>query len=300
MHRAFALPALAACSFQGPLTTDAAALHDGAPVIDGHVTTCLEKWQQHTVQLGPELPLTTINTSTTDRDVFVTLDETQLYLSHANPDPDIVVATRAITTTTFGAPTLTTISSPDNEGKLSLTGDGMFAAISALELPASQFNVVLYQRSSVTDFTRKGVIAVAATSDHNDYDPYITPDGLRLYWAPVTVGLNDQVITLASRPDLATTFSVDRVLTELGSPASDPAPSYDETVLLYSKQTDGGSIQYATRATASGPFTPVGPVPTINTAGNEADPHLSKDACHVYFARFSPTTDWDLYVAPVL
>jgi hypothetical protein len=305
MPREIVLLALAACSFHGPLTVDGGAgdtapVADAQPTIDGRTLTCLEKWQQHVVTLGPETPLTGVNSNAMDRDVFVTLDETQLYFSHANPDADVFLATRASTAAPFGTAVMTTLSSADSEGKFSLTEDGMIAALSATEL-GGPFNVVLYQRDSATSFTRLGLVGVASNNGKNNYDAYLTPDAKRLYWAPVTPNMNDQQITLASRPSTAVVFAMDHVLTELGSPASDPAPSYDETVLLYSTQADNGSIHYATRPTASGAFTPVGLVPTINTVtGNEADPHLSKDACHVYFARFSATTDWDLYVAPVL
>lgn len=311
MARALLVLALGACSFRGPLAGDGGvvtgdtpppidAVHDGVPD-DGRALSCLEKWQQHVVVLGPGVPIGGVNTSATERDPFVSLDETQLYLSRTNPDPDVFVATRTSAASAFGTPAMTTLDTQFNEGKVSLTEDGQFATVSETESSGGPFNIVLYARTDATTFVRQGLVLAAASNGKNNFDPYITPDAKRLYWAPVTINANDQHIELASRPSTAVTFATDRVLTELGSPASDPAVSYDETVILYSMQTDGGSIHYATRATASGPFTPAGLVPTINTiAGNEADPHLSKDACRLYYAQFSTATDWDLFVAPVL
>ncbi len=266
---------------------------------DATTLTCLEKWQQHVVMLGPEVPLTALNTNVMERDVFVTLDEKTLYFSRANPDPDVFVSTRTDTALPFGAPVMTELDTAADEGKISLTADGMLAALST-DFNTTTPDIELYTRTSSTSFTLDGPVAVAATAA-GDYDPYITPDGLRLYWAPGGPNSTPQQIALASRPNVDTTFAFDHTLTELGTYVGDPAPSYDETVMLFTTQTDAGAIEYATRAAVTDPFTIVGLVPTINTPDTEGDAHLTRDACHVYFARYiSAVTDWDLYVAPVL
>jgi hypothetical protein len=89
------------------------------------------------------------------------------------------------------------------------------------------------------------------------------------------------------------------VLSELGS-AGDPAPSFDETVMLYSQN---GVLDYATRLDTTMQFTPVGAVPGTHGSdpgATEGDAHLSKDACHLYFGRATTAADWDLFEATVL
>ena len=306
-----ALPGLVACSFHGAALGDAGgeandvarhdAASDGETLPDGAPLTCMQKWQQHTVMLDAGVPLTAVNSTTMDRDPWLSLDEKTLYFAHFNvTDADVFVATRTDPTGSFGAPMATTLSSIFTESKLSLTADGVLAAVSEVESLGGSFNVVLYTRdaASTTSFTRQGIIGVASQSGNQDYDPYLTPDGLRLYWAPAAT---TQQIEVASRATTSSTFTVARTLDELGVLVGDPAPSFDETVLLYTTAEDGGAIAYATRtATATADhFVPAGKVPGINTAGNEADAHLSKDGCRVYFARYSGSTDWDLFVATV-
>ena len=130
-----AAASLGACSFRGPLAIDAGGADArDATAVDAQLgpdapLTCLQKWQQHVVTLGPEVALTALNSGVKDRDVFVTLDETQVYFSRANPDDDVFLSTRSGSTMTLGMPVPTSLGSPDEEGKLSLTQDGTIAAL---------------------------------------------------------------------------------------------------------------------------------------------------------------------------
>lgn len=137
----------------------------------------------------------------------------------------------------------------------------------------------------------------------HDYDAFISADALRLYWAPANTGV-PQHIAVAKRDTVTGNFGTPSPIAELdaGPADGDPTLTPDQRLMLfYSLRTVAGQsvgaadIWYATRDAVDGTFTYVGIVPDINSAGDDGDPHVSADGCHIWFGRRDPVTNWDLY-----
>lgn len=302
---------LAACGFSGKdLPSDAIAIDtptvdaasddasviDGAIMIDGGVTpgTCEDKWKSGSVALSNPVKLA----GASGRDPFATPDETQLFWNAGG-----VAYTASLTGTTIGAPSPLQLYADSNMtqllagsvSKVSLISGNKVAAISQV---TTDFDVALFERSttSTTKFFRDGPIGVASSLSQ-DYDPEITPDGLTLVWAPA--GTTQQQIHIATRATTNDTFGNDMTIDSLGNPSAnhaDPTLNRDKTILLYSTATS--VINYAILDPGTKKYVDKGPVPNLHVS-TEGDPHLSPDACHVYFGR-AGATDFDFYFSQVL
>lgn len=302
------------CGFEvnasGP--TDAASIDDDA--VDGPVAvidaapSCIERWLTHTIRFGEAQPITAINSTTYDRDPYLTADELTVYVSSlraGSTGTDTWSATRATLGGAFSTPTrVTELSTTGAETKVGLTSNGLYAVLGSNQAGgAGGVDVWATTRASSTDafgpLTRTHLLAVATGG--SEHDPFISSDGLRLYLAPDQPGA--QHIAVASRASATADFSAPTAIAELNSNTGDgdPTLSVDERVIVFysnrATSVTGGNIWYAVRTSLTEPFgTPV-LVPDINTSFNDGDPHLSTDGCRLYFGRDGGGTDWDIYVA---
>lgn len=282
-----------------PLAIDAAI--DGPPP----PPTCYDRWLDNTIRFGNPALIGNVNSTSFERDPFLSADELTLYFSTArvgSQGGDIWIASRSSLTSSFGTPTrFAPFSTAGNETKASITANGLYAVIGSDQAGgAGGVDVWESTRTSTSvawsALVRTRVMMVdTAASDH---DPMISADGLHVYAAPSAPGA--QHIVVASRTNVNASFGAPVTIIDSGANDGDPSVTPDERILVfYSGRTgagfSGGNIWYATRANATAAWGTPRPVPDVNTNNNDGDPHLSTDGCRLYFGR-DGGQDWDLYV----
>jgi hypothetical protein len=316
---------VAACKFTPHGTTDGAvgddAMHDAA-IDTGDAPpdgppTCMDAWKSHTIVVDAPARIAELHTDSDDRDPFLTADEMTIYFSRDNGsvafvDMDILVATRSSPTGTFGTPQLagdgTTFDNGDQQGKIAMTADGLFAIYATDDATnnVGGFDLQVVTRASPTaafaNPTETGMASVDTNKDESD--PWLSADGAHLYYT-ATQSSNQVIVMSAS--DGAGTYGAPAALPSgstminSGTGDADPTLSPDELVILFSSnRSGGGDIYYATRATTEDAFGPVDKVPTVNSPDQDGDPHLSADGCHVYFASNTNSgtiADYNIFVA---
>jgi WD40-like Beta Propeller Repeat len=279
-----------------------------AMVDAGPMSTCLDHWFDNTIRFASPAQLANVNSTSFERDPFLTADELTLYFSSARTGSmggDTWVATRTAITAAFGTPTRSTsFSTAGNETKASITADGLYAVVGSDQAGGSG-GVDIWETSrtatsaSWSALGRAHVMSVDTTA--SDHDPMVSASGLHLYDAPDAPGM--QHIALATRPNRTANFGAAATIAELdsGMGDGDPTITADERIILfYSNRTSaftGGNLWYATRASATVAFGAPRIVPDVNTNSNDGDPHLSADGCRLYFGRDGGIADWELFVA---
>src|SRR5262249_40358849 len=148
---------------------------------------------------------------------------------------DVYVTQRAARGLPFDAPTLDAglSSSMANDSRVAMTDDGLLAVISTARAPtAGAYDVS--QLSRRTPPAAFGSASPALLANLNtvdpEYDPVLSGDGLRLYYA---TGIN-QVIRYATRTARSAAFGPSVPVTGLlAAPSADMSLSPDERVIAY-------------------------------------------------------------------
>jgi hypothetical protein len=266
-----------------------------------------------TVQLSAPVPLDAVNSASSEIEPMLSADGLTLYFaSNRDGGYDSYTATRASRTDAFGnvAKNLEVSTDTDAETRLALTSDGLEAFL-ATTRPGGEgaADIWVATRASTgapfspTSFQPLDVL----NSDLNEWDPYPSADGLRLYYIVQNwpSGLGNSDIVVASRTTPHGTFSAPVAVAGVNSSEVDdnPAVTADERVMLLGSGRTGGlggrDIYYAVRPDAQAAFSTPVPLPGINTADNDSEIYITPDGCEVYFASDRPggQGSWDLYHA---
>lgn len=278
-----------------------------APV-DAPAVTCLPQWQSGTVSVTSVTALTTVNSTSYERDPTISADELTLWFSSGRPGSqggDVWVATRADRNLPFGVPVLAAeLNSAGAETRVSFTTNRLIAAIGSNRAGGEGgVDVWITTRATAADAwatpDRTGLDMVNDTNDQ--HDPFLSGDGLRLYYAPTNGG---QHIVVSSRATVSGNFGAPVTLINSGVGDADPTLSPDERVMVYASNAPanvGGELWYVTRASSSGTFGTPAQLTGVSTTSSEGDPSLSADGCHLYFSSTRPggLGDYDLYVAEI-
>jgi len=298
----------------GPHADAAGPRVDGA--IDGMVTatTCMTHWLDGSVAVSAPQELSTLSTTGSERDPWISSDGLTLYYAGhplVGGTSEIYRASRASTAQLFGNPAaqLSLNRSDSDESRAALTPDEKMLVLASNRGIGAKYDVYITTRSDTAlDFgspDMRHMVNVDAGND-DDFDPFLTFDGLRLYLAPAPpVGSGRQHISLATRPDTGSDFSSPVPVPALMSQSldGDPALSLDERIIVFSSTRSGGmggtDLWYATRPSATASFGTPKPIPTVNGSMNDGDPMLSADGCELYFSSSRTGGDYDLYVATI-
>jgi hypothetical protein len=319
---------LAVCVLVGCAFHTHEAPRDGAPTSDAYQAaidsridappdapreSCMARWLDHSISFDVGSALTELNTSGYERDPFLSHDEKTIYFSSSRSDSqpsggeDIYTAIRTSPTGTFSIPIkfVAASTSDGSETKMSITGDGLYLVVGSSRGGGSG-GIDVWEASAVTPLafgplSRDHVMMVEDSG--NQQDPMVSSNGLHLYEAPDTTGM--QILEMASRSSTTMNFGAPQPITELNDATfgtADPAVNDTETVIVFSSGRTGtvgaGDLWYATRANATGTWSTPLQVPGVNTTANEGDPHLGGDGCHLYFASDRDSgQNWDLFVA---
>jgi hypothetical protein len=296
----------------GSDTIDAPMIGDTGESIDAIDLDrdCIPMWMDGSIAFYPPVPLATLNTTTVERDPFLSLDELTIYFSREHDvqsggvDADIYTATRANIGDSFGVATaFDVVNTTSYESKMSISMDGL-ALIINRGLTGGGSDLYIATRANVADpwtSPTNTELLDELNTFYNPYDPEFGVDGTRLYFAP-SDGTSPQMLQLATRSDVGAAFEasdIPGITANASYNDADPWISADEKLLLFSRvllDTTDVDMQYAVKGVSSD-FGTIMPVPDVNTSPTaDGDPWLSPKGCRLYFSS-TRGGNYDLYVA---
>jgi hypothetical protein len=306
--------ALGGCGFESSIAKDSGVSPvidgaDGSVAVDGGVD-CFAQWQSGTLKLSTPQKLASLTGAGDDRDPWISPDQLTLYFtSNRNGIREIFRATRTLPTLPFGPPVRLvnlTVNQKDQE-RAALTGDEKTLVL-ASNRASGKFQIFVSSRpDTVTDFgsPNQDHLAMVNAANADNLDPFLSADGLTLYFTQNVGGPAHARVMFATRLDTRSDFAAPLELGGInatGRDTADPALALDDRVIVFSSDRDGGQgsidLWYATRADVFHEFSPPAPIPMINTGEDDADPMLSADGCELYFAS-TFEDDYNLYVSDV-
>jgi WD40 repeat protein len=222
---------------------------------------------------------------TDDDDPSLTADLRELYFNRAS---DIYRATRDSAGASWSAPVLVAeLSSAASETTPEITGDGLTIFIGSGRAGSlGSDDVWTATRASRDQPFGTPVQVVPLSSAGEDAAAAPTDDALAI----VLVRTNGTAFDIFESTRMSTSlpWSAPALLDSASSTASDASPFLlaDKLTLYFDSNRDGTNDLYiATRPTPDAAFGTPQPIPELNTAGIEADPWVSPDQRHIFFAR---------------
>ena len=250
--------------------------------------SCTDKWLAGPT-FGQPVRLDALNTGGAVGDVFVSYDGLELYVARAG---DIYVSRRGATNQEWGQPAVENgLSTGQGVGdyKVSVTGAGLDAFISTFRGQTGSVEIWHDTRTAKGGpwgNTPNKTYLANVNSPADDWDPHVSSDGLRLYFAPASPG--GQHINVATRGSATVDFGAPAQVDVINSAAAidnDPTLSEDERVIVFESTRSADHVRrmfYATRANAAVDFSTPAVVPIANN-GSQDGPHLSADGCDLYY-----------------
>jgi hypothetical protein len=273
---------------------------------DGALGDCWDAWRTGPLRLSSPRLLIELSSPMLEGDPWLSPDALTLYFGRANPmTGDFFAVVRPDRDSPFGAPAaITELNTAADETKLSMTADGLIVVWSSDRMGSQGWDLWEATRgASNQPFGTATQTRLAQLNDNlEQFDPHISMDGLRLYYAPLS-GPN-QFIELSTRATTTDSFSAPLAVTDLGTNRNgDPALSPDELVIVYSARqtaTDPLTLWYAARTSSAVPFSNPRRLPDINDGTlHDQDPALSFDGCELFFRSRRAGDESELYVSAV-
>jgi Tol biopolymer transport system component len=302
--------------------------HSSPEVADGGAANgssapanCFQRWFDGAPSLAFSAPpqLTALAADADIRDPWISADGLRLYFnrnpSTAHGKADIYLAQRGSTAVDF--PTASAVDNLDtneNDVRVSLNRDETLLVLSSDRAMPGKFQIFVTTRGDTTQpfptpsGSVQALVASVNTTNNSYFDPFLTPDGLTLYLAPILTGSPQQItrVTRATGQDFGPSTAV--AVINSGKGDADPAVSPDERVIVFSSMRPSGvsglgatNLWYATRQNATDDFTTPKLIPMVNSNSEDGDPMLSADGCELYFAsRRAPGGKYQLFHAQVM
>jgi len=261
---------------------------------------CWDRWRTGTLVVAEPRKLDELGTGK-HTNPSIAADGLTLYFENVDANDDVFSSTRTEHDAAWSAPArVAALATTAREGRFSTSGDGRFGVLTSGR--GGDMDLWTTERTSTTaPFgapTQALVMSLRTTK--NELDPELSPDGLRIYYAPLD-GM--QRIRMARR-EPGGVFAVAAELAELqiSSAVADPTLSPDETVIAFSSGATAGEndLYYAVRTNRDATFGEPRAIPAINRAPNinDGDIDLSADGCEIYFVSDRAGTP-SIYVALV-
>jgi hypothetical protein len=266
--------------------------------------------------LGEVQPVAAANSASWEAEAFLLPDNVTLYFASKRPGAgktDVYVAFRPDRSAPFGQVKALDAVNTEHSESISMAPDGLTAFL-ATNRPGGPggTDIWIATRASISIPWSNALFEPDPTlsTAENDYDPVLSADGLRLYYAlidaPGGPGYQDLAMATRSAPDAP--FAPPTLIPDVSSwgEDSDPTLSPDERVMVFTSDRPGGSggtdLWYAVRPDLSAPFSSPQPVPGVNTASNEGEAFISADGTELYFSSNRPGGQGndDIYRVPIL
>ena len=274
--------------------------------------SCLP-WTDDT-RFSPAEPLTSVNSPHREAAPFVTADGLRLFFVSDRPGGsgglDVYVASRESLDAPFGsAASFASVNTDGDEGALTLSADGLTVHLSS-DRPGGNGGPDIWTAtrpapSQPFDPTTFALNAVSGPG--RDYDPFLSADGLRLYF--VADGVVDAKsradVVVAERPTATSSFGPPRPVAGIAGPDThdgNPSLSADELLIVFSSNRQGKGttdIYYATRPHREAAFSTPRPLTAVNTGEHECETFVTGDGCELYFSRLRDG-QYDLYRTRVM
>jgi Tol biopolymer transport system component len=263
---------------------------------------CFSRWFDGApgLALSPPEPLAATASTVDDRDPWISADGLRLYFGRtpgAHGNTDIYAAMRSSPAQDFGSPgPVDNLDTTASESRAAVNGDDTLLVLSSNRGATGKFQIYVSARPDATQpfpspsAPDQALVASVNAAADNNFDPFLSRDGLRLYFAPAATGAPQQ-IAVAIRA-AGQVFGPAAALPGINSTSgdADPALSPDERVLVFTSNRPAGTglgatnLWYATRQRATDDFTAPQPIPGVNGNADDGDPVLSADGCELYFA----------------
>jgi hypothetical protein len=275
------------------------------PSVDGPL---LCSWQDPArFTLAPPVPVTEINTaSAREIEPFLSPDGLTLYFASDRGDGKkrCYLARRGKPEGPFDAvQEQSGINVPDAMSRFALSADGLTAYIAA---PRG------YPKDATGDAqllaaTRKGprepftsaqfAPLEALNTQANEWDPFPSTDGLRLYFAEHTPSKTQNRLMVAERSGPGAPWAkrgpvpgMDLSDLPPQTRSDNPAVTADELTIVFSSDhagtiAGGRDLWYAVRADRTQPFSAPRQLPAVNTDEWESEVTITPDGCRLYFTR---------------
>lgn len=252
---------------------------------------------------GAPVPLTGLSSSSAEIGVETSTDTLDgVMWSDRNGVDRVYEVTRAAATDDFSMPQLvpnmgSVTGIPDRDP--AITGDGLTLVFTSQRAGGGNWDLYITTRPSRTQpFPTPAIITELATASA-DWGPFITSDGLGLYYI---IGGD---LARSDRATLTSPWNAPGVLLgnlNTGSNEFEPAVTSDELTLFWtSDRPDAGigglNIWMATRAAKTDAFGSPTPVVELNSTGDDIPSWVSDDLCQMFLTRTNGAAGWDLYVA---
>jgi hypothetical protein len=213
----------------------------------------------------------------------------------------IGVATRADRQSPFGL-------GQSLEGAINLSGEGTpFVSLDGLSLyfyssragGAGDRDLYFASRPSVSSAFGNITPLTSLNTPGLDYQPWLSPDQLTIYYASGPSGSND--IFRATRSSTADEFGPPQLVSELSSSSDEGGltVSSDGLEVILASNRPGGpggrDLYIATRASTSDTFSTPQLLEVLDSAQNDIDPAFSPDGSELYFVSNRGAGDSNIY-----
>lgn len=278
--------------------------------VDASVAPCLRRWRAGTPpDFATPVRLGALATNDAEEDPWLTADERRIVFVRvaSNGDGDIYTSTRDSTAEEFPAPRiLSSLSGGDDEGKATFLPDlsRVFITTDTGTDPNIWMGTATGGIEDGWTWENQSIVATISDVAEAELDPWISADGLALYWSNSFTTPQPTRIEMATRPDPQSAFGEPSVVMASASHDFDPGLSPDQLVMVFGTSrpatpTGPSDLWFATRAAKEDPFGTPQRVPGLSATSNESDPWLSADGCRVYFSSDRDGST-DLFVAAML
>lgn len=267
---------------------------------------CWSAWLGGMPALSSPRLIAELSTANSDGNPSFAEDDRALYFGRGG---EVLYARRPTLTGVFSPPMpVAALLSPLDDSRVTVAANERIAVLASRREGGSGGSDLWYTtRSNVNDtFAAPTQTLVASLVDaDSQFDPELTPDGLRLYYSSALVA-GGQRIMVADRAATVMPFGVpsEVALSGASTLAADPTLSPDERVIVFASgisvsETD---LYFAVRGSRSDPFGTAVPLTAINAGDQDADPDLAADGCSLAFSstRAEGVGARDLWIVDVI
>ena len=240
---------------------------------------------------GTAAPVTALNTGSSEDDPSLTGDQLEIVFNSDRAGGagagDMWTAKRASIGATWSAATnLTTLNTAGDDATPSLSRDGLQLFWTANGSKGAK-DIWTATRATRADAWSAAVELTAISTTGDDAGPFLSADGLELYFASDAPG-NDNLY-VAKRASPTDAFTTATQITELNTASPDHEPWVNGTrsflVWTSGRVSGNDDLWMARRSDTSAMWGTASPISELNTAATESDPWLSPDETTIYFAR---------------